>query len=136
MQRICCRGQMWIQANAHRTSERVLEHDSRGSLFTLGSIFALIAACAHATPIEAATKAAIIKAAESICNINEVDAVTFCIGIRDGVDGGNPSEAHHAGAGFIRDTDKSFIHMLQREMIRGNPIFKTISECGGMDCAK
>ena len=102
----------------------------------MGFLFALISACAPPTPLEGALKTAIIKSAESICNINTADAVTFCIGIRDGVDGGDPREAYHAGAGFIRDPDKSFIRMLQREMIRGNPIFKTISECGGMDCAK
>lgn len=94
-----------------------------------------MAACAPPTPLDAATKAAIIVSVESSCDIDKVDAVTFCLGIRDGVDGGNPREAHHVGAGFIRDPDKSFIHMLQREMIRSNPIFKTISECGGMDCA-
>lgn len=110
----------------------MLKSAVRGPSLALALFSTLMLACAPPTPLDAAIKAALVRTTEGLCNIDRMDAVTVCLGVRDGVDGGDPKEAYLANQGFVRDPEKSFIRMLQREMIRGNPIFKSISECGGL----
>lgn len=95
---------------------------------------ALTVSCTPLAPEDAVLKAAIVHHIQSMrLDRTMTDAITFCTGIRDGTDGGDPKAAYRANAGFMRDPEKSFIHALQRETLYGNPIFKSFSDCGGTD---
>lgn len=76
-------------------------------------------------------KAAIVSKVESIGYVSKRDAMVFCLGVREDVDGGDFRAAYRSNSGAIRDPDDHFIRLLQRQTIQGNPIFWGVSRCGG-----
>jgi hypothetical protein len=123
---------MRVQTQTHHSPKPMPHLPDNRRCQPLWLALALMAGCTPLAPEEAVLKAALVHHIEEMrLDQTMTDAITFCVGIRDGADGGDPKAAYNANAGYMRDPERSFIHSLQRETLRGNPIFKSFSDCGG-----